>query len=310
MGLVFPVITVPLDAPEDYELISTKGGFWFRDRNLGLCLYKEATPNTGEDWAEKIASELCGLLELPHAEYHLAIYNDKPGTISRSFVPEGGTLVLGNEVLAPIMADYPKNPKDLSKHTLDIVLSAIKESSVHLPREWTPPDGIRTAVDVFVGYLLLDAWVGNNDRHHQNWAFIKYKEPFTKEQTTYLAPTYDHASCLGRELPDEKRHQRLTTKDAGYSVEGYATKCRSYFYANVEGNQRKLNTFEVFYEVARCYPEAASVWLDYLAKVSLSDTLNLFRRIPSDRISATSIKFAQKVLEFNRCRLLDLRNIQ
>ncbi|MCL1475141.1 hypothetical protein [Argonema antarcticum] len=310
MGSVFPVITVPLDAPEEYELISTKGGFWFRDQNLGLCLCKEAKLNTGEDWAEKIASELCALLRLPHAEYELATYNDKRSIISRSFVPEGGTLILGNEVLAPIVGDYPKNPKDLSRHTIDIVFSAIKESSIQLPREWTPPEGIRTAVDVFVGYLLLDAWVGNSDRHHQNWALIKYKEPSAKEQTTYLAPTYDHASCLGRELRDEDRYQRLTTKDAGYSIKVYVKqKCLSYFYARV-GDKKRLKTFEVFCEVAGRYPHAASVWLDYLAKVSLSDTLDLFSCIPSDRISETAIKFAQKVLELNQCRLLDLRNIQ
>lgn len=306
MGSVFPVITVPLEAPEDYELISTKGGFWFRDRNLALCLCKEATPNTGEDWAEKIASELCALLRLPHAEYDLATYNDKRGIISRSFVPEGGILIVGNEALTRIVPDYPKDPRDLSGHTIDVVFSAIKESSVQLPREWTPPEGIRTAADVFVGYLLLDAWIGNSDRHHQNWAFIKYKEASTKEQTTYLAPTYDHSCCLGRELLDEKRLLKLNN----CSVEGYVTKCRSYFYARVDGNNRKIKTFEVFREVAKRYPDAASVWLDYLGKVSLTDTLDLFRRIPSDRISETAIKFAQKVLELNQCRLLDLRNIQ
>ena len=309
MRSLFPVITVPLDAPDEYELISTKGGFWFHECNLGLCLYKEATPNTGEDWAEKIASELCALLRLPHAEYHLASFDGKHGTISRSFVPEGGILIVGNEALARTVPDYPKNPKDLSRHTIDIVFNAIKESSVQLPIDCTPPDGIRTALDVFVGYLLLDAWVGNSDRHHQNWAFIKYKGASTKEQTTCLAPTYDHGSCLGRELRDEDRHKRLTTKDTGFSVQRYVTKCHSALYAKFE-DKKPLKTFEVFREVAERYPDAALVWLDYLAKVSLTDTLDLFRRIPSDRISETAIKFAQKVLELNQSRLLDLRNIQ
>ncbi len=310
MGLVFPVITVPRDAPEDYEPLSTKeegeeGAFWFHDPNLDLCLYKEATPNTGEDWAEKIASELCALLRLPHAEYHLATYNGKRGTISRSFVPEGGIPILGNEVLAPIVPDYPKDPRDLSGHTIDIVFRSLKESSVELPIDWTPPEGIKTAVDVFVGYLLLDAWVGNSDRHHQNWELIQYKGLSAKVQTTYLAPTYDHGSCLGRELPDEKRLLKLNNG----SVEGYVTKCRSYFYARVE-DKKPLKTFEVFREVAGRYPDAASVSLDYLAKVSLRDTLDLFRRIPSDRISETAIKFAQKILELNQRRLLDLHIIQ
>lgn len=306
MGSVFPVIKVPLDAPEYDETIGSKNKFWFQDQTF---LYKEATPNTGEDWAEKIASELCTFLRLPHAEYDLATYNGKHGIISRSFVPEGGILIPGNEVLAPLVPDYPKDSRKVSQHTIDIVFSVLKESSVQLPIDWIAPDGIRTAVDVFVGYLLLDAWIGNGDRHHENWALIKYKGASTKKQMTYLAPTYDHGSCLGRELLDEKRHKRLTTKDIGFSVQGYVTKCRSALYATVE-DKKPLKTFEVFGEVARRYPDAALVWLDYLAKVSLTDTLNLFRRIPSDRISETAIKFAQKVLELNQSRLLDLHNIQ
>ncbi|MBD2180460.1 HipA-like protein [Planktothrix sp. FACHB-1355] len=308
MGSVFPIITVPPDAPEYDEPIRTKEeeAFWFHEQNLGLCLYKEARLNTGEDWAEKIASELCTFLRLPHAEYDLATYNGKRGTISRSFVPEGGTSIVGIEVLARLVPDYPTNARDLSRHTIDIVFNALNDSSVQLPMDWTPPEGIKTAVDVFVGYLLLDAWVGNSDRHHQNWGLIQYKGLSAKVQTTYLAPTYDHGSCLGRELPDEKRLLKLNNG----SVEGYVTKCPSYFYAKVEGDKRKLKTFEVFREVAGRYPDAASVWLEYLAKVSLSDTLDLFRRIPSDRISETAIKFAQKVLELNQNRLLDLRNIQ
>lgn len=308
MGNEFPVFIVPPDAPEYDEPIRTKKeeAFWFHEQNLGLCLYKEARLNTGEDWAEKIASELCTFLRLPHAEYDLATYNGKRGTISRSFVPEGGTSIVGNEVLTGIVPDYPKNPRDLSRHTIDIVFNSLNDSSVQLPMDWTPPKGIKTAVDVFVGYLLLDAWVGNSDRHHQNWGLIQYKGLSAKVQTTYLAPTYDHGSSLGRELLDESRLLKLKNG----SVEGYVTKCHSLFYAKVEGDKRKLKTFEVFRKVAERYPNAASVWLDYLANVSLSDTLNLFRRIPSDRISETAIKFAQKILELNQRRLLDLHIIQ
>ncbi|MBN4005279.1 hypothetical protein [Nostoc sp. LPT] len=55
----FPIIDVPLDAPEADEDLGTKEKFWFRHQYLGRCLFKKARPNTGEDWAEKIAAELC-----------------------------------------------------------------------------------------------------------------------------------------------------------------------------------------------------------------------------------------------------------
>ncbi|MEH2446792.1 MAG: hypothetical protein V7K18_13660 [Nostoc sp.] len=53
------------------------------------------------------------------------------------------------------------------------------------------------------------------------------------------------------------------------------------------------------------YPDAARVWLNNLARVSSNDPLELFERIPSNRISQTPIEFAQKILQLNQSKLLD-----
>ncbi|MBN3872346.1 HipA-like protein [Nostoc sp. JL33] len=296
----FPIIDVPLDASEADEDLGTKPKFWFRHQDLGRCLFKKARPNTGEDWAEKIAAHLCELLGLPHADYDLAVYNRENGIISPSFLPfqEGAILTLGNEILARIVSNYPQDSKDLSQHTIDNVFNAIGDASLNLPINWTPPEGISHPTETFVGYLLLDTWIGNSDRHHENWAFISLQEKI------YLAPTYDHASCLGRNEPDSKRKSRLTTKDAGFSVQAYVEKCNSALYARVD-DKRTLKTFNAFCKAQQRYPDAARVWLNNLARVSSNDTLELFERIPSNRISQTAIEFAQKILELNQSKLLD-----
>jgi hypothetical protein len=56
------------------------------------------------------------------------------------------------------------------------------------------------------------------------------------------------------------------------------------------------------------YPKPANIWLDSLAKISANNTLELFERIPSDRISSTAIEFAQKILEINQNKLLEFSN--
>ena len=117
-------------------------------------------------------------------------------------------------------------------------------------------------------------------------------------ETIHLAPTYDHASCLGRDLSDEKRQKR--------SVEAYANKCYSAFYHSVE-DKKSLRTFDVFHRVAFRYPQAAYVWLARLEGISRANTLDIFGRIAKARISTVAIEFAQKILEFNQNRLLDLR---
>jgi hypothetical protein len=296
----FPVIFV---TQADYErssneMMGSKYKFWFQHQQLGRCLYKQARANLGEDWGEKVASELSELLELPHATYHLAeTWEGNRGVVSPNFLPAGGTLVHGNEILTPIVPNYPTFVTyGASQHTIDIVLEVITADHVGLPIDWTPPNGIQTALEVFIGYLLLDAWIGNGDRHHENWGFVRNKVAAT--ETIHLAPTYDHASCLGRDLLDEQRQKR--------SVEAYANKCYSAFYHSVE-NKKPLKTFDVFHRVAFRYPQAAHIWLAQLERISRANMLDTFRRIDKARISTVAIEFAQNILEFNQNRLLDIR---
>jgi len=163
----FTVIIVTKEAYElsRNEMMGSKYKFWFEHSELGQSLYKQARQTTGEDWAEKVAAELCELLGLPHALYELAeTWEGNRGVVSPYFLPVGGTLVHGNELLAPIVPNYPTSGTyKVSQHTIDMVLSVISEPIVNLPIGWTPPSGIQRAVEVFVGYLLLDAWIGNGD---------------------------------------------------------------------------------------------------------------------------------------------------
>ncbi|MDF5722485.1 MAG: hypothetical protein PUP91_18745 [Rhizonema sp. PD37] len=72
--------------------------------------------------------------------------------------------------------------------------------------------------------------------------------------------------------------------------------------------KNRIKTFDAFLEARQRYPNAANVWLEHLNKVSNNDILELFQRIPTERISQTAIEFAQKILELNQHRLRELRN--
>ncbi|NEQ71470.1 MAG: hypothetical protein F6K21_39520 [Symploca sp. SIO2D2] len=197
------------------------------------------------------------------------------------------------------MPNYPAfGTYGVSQHTIDAVLRVLTDESINLPIGWTPPSGIQTVIDVFVGYLLLDAWIGNGDRHHENWGIVRRKKTSTSEETEYLAPTYDHASSLGRELSDSQRQKR--------SVQAYVNKCFSAFYRSVD-DKKTLKTFDMFSLVAHRYPVAATVWLARLENISQSNISDLFNRINSSRISSNASNFAQTILDINQHRLLTLR---
>lgn len=300
---MFSIVTVPDEAANQTEPLGTKQKFWFRDEDSRRCLFKEGRPNSGDDWSEKVASELCELIGLPHVHYELALWRGRRGVVSWTFVPTEGRLVHGNELLAKVVRGYPETKFfRVSQHTVRRVLAILKNPRIQPPIGWTGFTGIETAIDIFVGYLMFDAWIANQDRHHENWGYI------TTPMATYLAPSYDHASSLGSNEMDTNREERLTTRDRRRSIEWYVERATSAFYAS-PSSKKPLSTLEAFREAGKRRPKAAAAWLERLQQVSSQNVLFIFEQIPSDRITPIAHRFAQKMLELNRQRLLTLQGV-
>ena len=299
---MFPIISVPDHAASATEQLGTKPKFWFRDPQDNRWLYKEGRPGTGEDWSEKAASELCALLELPHVAYELAIWKNRRGVVCRSMVPQSGRLIHGNELLARVVPAYPQTKSfQVRQHTVKSVLAVLRHFHVGLPLDWHGFSGVETAQDVFIGYLMLDAWIANQDRHHENWAIVA-----TPNKTLHLAPSFDHASSLGRNEADEQRQERLVTKDQGRSITHYVERARSAFYHDAR-SPKTLSTVDAFSEAGKTRPLAADAWLERLRRVTSSDIQQIFNQIPAERMTPVASEFAQRMLELNCERLLNLQ---
>jgi hypothetical protein len=314
---MFPVYELDENDPERVpETMGAREKYSFRHQELGRCFFKVRRPKTGEDWSEKIAEQICRRLGIPHARYELATCGDEKGVVSPSFLPEQMTLIHGNELLDPFAReDGFVLEKNSPFHTLDNIQRVLQRHQIGPPLDWKTETEAQTAMDVFVGYLLLNCVIGNTDRHYENWAIM---ECYVKEEISYpirrLAPTYDHASCLGRELQDDGpkgREERLRTRDAGLRIETYAKKARSALYADQNDPKSKLTTFEAFQEAKRKYPNAAEFWVRRLDDAHLDEAADgLFQRIPPERITAPAIEFAKRIIRFNGKRLRNRRHLE
>lgn len=299
--MTYPIIQLPADAPAQLEQLGSKTKFWYRDENGHRMLFKEGRPGTGENWAEKVCCEFCRLLGLPHAQYDLAVWKDLKGVVTPTFVPKGGRLVLGNELLARIVNDYDQSKRFRARqHTVRTVMAIASFPAVGFPCGWEPPVAVTDAAGVFVGYLMLDALVSNQDRHHENWGVI-----FLPEQGVFLAPTFDHASSLGRNETDAERTKRLMTKDKGHSVEAYVARARSAFYATYSST-RPLSTLEALREAAKIRREAADYWQGQLARIGVGEFRGILAEIPDTEITEPSREFAARMLEINTGRISQL----
>jgi hypothetical protein len=295
------------------EQMGSKAKLWVLDATGQRWLYKERRHDHGEDWAEKLAAEIATLLGLSHARIELANREGKAGIIALDFLANRRSVQLmhGNELLVQADANYPaKGPNfTTTEHTVDRALAVLQQKFITLGAFSARPPGIATVSEEFIGYLMLDALVGNTDRHHENWAIIVAQTGRDGVIEAELAPLYDTASCLGRERIDEDRIRRLSGKPGAPTFEAYWRKMPSRWFRD-PGDQKHLHPINAFKLAAEHYPAAARIWLAQCASLTDSAIDALIAEIPAERISDPARQFAKRMLQFGREQLISEERMQ
>ena len=204
----------------------------------------DATSSTSRS-KQRVAVECITMAEefpIYDVEMAQAIVNGsrvRPGVIYPNMVPDQCNLILGNQLLLKLDQSYPTDINKKYKvraHTVNAIIEALGNLQPPSVPERQPE--FSTALDYFVGYVQLDAWIANQDRHHANWAAIE-----EQDGTLRLASTFDHAAGLARNLRDEERIDRLQTSFPARSISTFATKSKSACYL-LPTDQRTLSTFD------------------------------------------------------------------
>ncbi|UAK39378.1 hypothetical protein K8O93_06780 [Gordonia bronchialis] len=256
---------------------------------------------SGEDWAEKISYELALLLNLPAVETELATATPPGeqrvwGSMSRDMrpkVPESKRSQrwpssAGASLLAEVDPAFDANT--CVGHTLDAVCDVLTRAKVVGPvgteyAEWS-------AFDVWAGYLMLDAWIANTDRHAHNWGVVQ--DPTSG--ATYLGPTYDHGTALAAGETERKRADRVK----GDSVAQWCDRGGTFrFYG---GKWRALVDLAVE-ALSLCSPDARTHWVSQITAVDLGVCDSVTSRIPN--MSDPTRTFVNTVITTNRKRLCD-----
>jgi hypothetical protein len=167
------------------------------------------------------------------------------------------------------------------------------------PAQWNGslPTGINSALDVFTGYIMLDAWTANQDRHHENWGALRI------DDVLYLAPTFDHGASLARNLTDDERNERMTTRDGNRKIGQFVRRARSAFYADPD-ETRPMTTIEAWQGFSHRASSAATIWLERLQSVDENAIAQLLGDVPPQRMSQVCQSFTRQLLIENRKRLL------
>ncbi len=307
---IFPIISITSNQFADVEQLGSKEKFWFW-HDEKKWLFKEArlipSPQgaewAGEDWAEKIAAEIANLLDIPAAKVELAEFEGRRGSASLNFTSPAQQLMHGNEVMAGYLDDYdPEVRYKQASHTVENIIMAIRKM---FPKEKEH----HTVLRQLASYMVLDALVGNTDRHHENWGLLwqvrveidEVSERARLHKQYDVAPSFDHASSLGREWLDEVRQNMLDKKQ----IEKYVSKGKGGIY--LTGGKKGANPLALVESVAVEHPDFFRPTLDSLRNVPLIRLTELLDRLPRNRVSETACGFAKEMLRVAYERLLRIR---
>jgi len=196
--------------------------------------------------------------------------------------------VHGNELLLAVDPKYPATEFwRVTDHTVENVVRVVSHPSIRSPGSAKKLD--MDAAHVFVGYLALDALVGNTDRHHENWGLLRC------DGKVALAPTYDHASSLGRELRDEKRRTLLTEN----RVADYARRARSALYKD-SSSAKPLSPLAAFLAASARVPGAQKAWTARVGGLSVHALREIIQRVHPARMNSVAQEFACQLLLENQ----------
>ncbi len=252
-----------------------------------------------EDWAEKMASYAARLLTVPCAEIALALRHGRRGSLSRNLRPASYEMQSGLVLLSAMVADYrpgTDNVRGRPGHSLANIQRAL--AGALPPPNAALPDSF-DAFDVFVGYLVLDAWLANRDRHDENWSVLLPTPPLDPTEPRRLAGSYDHAGCLGFNLRDASRTRMLDTPGGVEHWAGRGTAWR-FEHDPSEGPASLVALAREGLQMASS--RAQNHWIGTLAGITEDDETQVLATIPE--MSVPSRSFARELLRINRGRLL------
>ena len=126
---------------------------------------------------------------------------------------------------------------------------------------------VKDTISMFWRIYIIDALLGNFDRHGANWGFIKENNRYT------LAPVFDNGSCLFPNLVDEAEMKEIIESEA-------ETDKRIYRFptSQVKLNGKKSSYFEVINSLQ--FDECNEALCYVVAQLDMSKVEGLIDRTP------------------------------
>lgn len=235
-------------------------------------------------WGELLSSEIARVLGIPCIQYRACIFQGKKGVISRSFLEDSDTLILGDEIFKDYydmisfqnIDDFysfsdmnPNDKKNCIFHSwnqLDSVYSILcSRGDIDL-------NHVKMMDNFLTKMLLFDLLTLQNSRYFNKWGFIK------KQDNILPCPLFDNSVSFGLGIP-------------------YVSKKISKFCQEVRnGNNNKEKVYDMIYQFRPKFVCSSDNILN-IGKMENDTIYNVFQTL-LEYVDKDSLILIQNFLEF------------
>ena len=146
--------------------------------------------------SEYLGSHIFQSIGIPVQETFLGTYDGKNVVVMKNFLEPEDALVAFNGVGESSL----ERDKELYQYTYEDITAMLRENM--------KSTNVEETTDRFWDMFIVDALIGNFDRHGGNWGFIK------RDNKYRIAPVYDNGSSLYPKLnTDDKLEAVLASED-------------------------------------------------------------------------------------------------
>jgi hypothetical protein len=151
--------------------------------------------------------------------------------------------------------------------------------------------------------MVLDALIGNTDRHHENWGvLLRQGRGISLGE---IAPSFDHASSLGRELRDHGEGRTRERILEEHRIGAYSERARGAIFWSAD-ELHAPSPLELVRRASREFPDDFSGALRRLQDVRPSQLSTCVDRVPHSWISRLASQFAVELMSYNLCEMRKL----
>lgn len=200
--------------------------------------------------SEYIGSHIFEILGFRVQETYLGTYKGEQVVACKSFIEDGYQFVPFNDVGESTL----DRDKELYQYSYADIMKMLRDNS-----KLTDVD---ETIDAFWQLFIVDALLGNFDRHGANWGFLK------KDNKYSLAPVFDNGSSLFPAMTDEDEMKSIinSEKETDKRIYTFPT-------SQIKLNDRKSSYYDVIHSLQ--FAECNNALINVYKRISL-DKINMF----------------------------------